>query len=77
MYEINLWLPGKKEGEINWEIEIDTYTLLQTKQITNKDLLYGRGNSIQCSMVTYMGIESKKSIHMYMYNEFTLLYSRN
>ena len=28
---------GKVRGGINWEFGIDTYTLLYTKQITNKD----------------------------------------
>ena len=36
-----------------------TDTLLYIKQITNKDLLYGTGNSIQYSVVIYMGKESK------------------
>ena len=34
-------------GRINWEFEIDTYTLLYIKWITNKDLLYSTGNSSQ------------------------------
>ena len=37
------------EGGINWEVGIDMYTLLYTKQITNKDLLYSTGNSTQYS----------------------------
>ena len=52
---------GGKGGEgINWEIRIDIYTLLYIKQITNKNLLYSTGNSTQYSLMTYMGIESKK-----------------
>ena len=47
------------------------------KQITNKNLLYSTGNSIQQSVITYMGLESKKSGYMCMYNQLTLLYSRN
>ena len=39
---------------------INIYTLLYIEQITSKDLLYSRGNSIQYSMMTYMGRESKK-----------------
>ena len=45
---------------INWEIGIDTYTLPYIKLITNKDLLYSTGNSAQCSVMGYMGKESKK-----------------
>ena len=31
------------EGGMNWEIGIDIYTVLCTKQITNEDLLITRG----------------------------------
>ena len=47
-------------GGINWEIGIDIYTLWYIKQVTNKELLYGTGNSSQCSVMTCMGKESKK-----------------
>ena len=47
-----------REG-INWDIGVDIYTLLYTKQTTNKDLLYITGNSTQYSVMTYMGKESK------------------
>ena len=57
----NLWLPREKVGGgINCEIGIDIYTLLYIKQITNKNLLYSTENSTQYSVMTYMGIESKK-----------------
>ena len=46
-------------GGINWEIGIDIYTLLYTKDIANKDLLYSTGNSTQYSLMAYMGKESK------------------
>ena len=46
----------------------DTYTLLYIKQITNKDLLCSRGNSTQCSVMVYMGKQSKKSGYTYMDN---------
>ena len=39
---------------------IDIYTLLYVKQTTNKDLLYGMGNSTQYSVMFYMGKEYKK-----------------
>ena len=58
---INVWtLTGGKESGINWEIEIDIYTLLSIGYITNKNLLNSTGNSIQYSVMTYMGKESKK-----------------
>ena len=34
-------------GGINWEFEINRYTLLYIKQINNKDLLYSTGTYIQ------------------------------
>ena len=36
---------------MNWEIKIDTYTLL-IQNIANKNLIYSTGNSIQCFVVT-------------------------
>ena len=57
MQKTNLWLPGGKGGGINWEIEIDTYTLLYIKQIANKDLLYSTGNTNRYSVMAYMGKE--------------------
>ena len=39
---------------------IDIYTLLYAKQITNTDLLYSTGNSIQYSVMTFMEKEFKK-----------------
>ena len=50
----------RAEGGINWEIGIDTYTLLYIQQITQKDLLYSTGNSTQYSVMAYRGKESKK-----------------
>ena len=53
---------GEVGGGINWEIGIDT--LLYT---TNKKLLYSTGSSTQYSVMTYMGIESKKEwIYVYV-----------
>ena len=61
LQKTNVWLPGGKGGGgINWEIGIDTYTLLYKKQTTDKDLLYSTGNSTQYPVMIYMGIESKK-----------------
>ena len=45
---------------INWEIGTDIYTWLYTKERTNTDLLYSRGNSSQYSVMINMGKESKK-----------------
>ena len=66
---------------MNWEIGIYIYTLsihiyriyiythtytLCIKHITNENLLYSTGNSIQFSVITYMGKESEKEwIHVY------------
>ena len=59
--ENKLWLPEGKGGQEGYrEIGVDTYMLLYTKYITNKDLLYSTGNSTQYSIMTYMEIESKK-----------------
>ena len=54
-----------KGGGINWEDGINTYTLLFTKQITSKDLLYSTERSTHCSVITYMG---KRIDNMYMCN---------
>ena len=45
---------GKGETE-NWEIGIKIYTLWYIKEVTNKDLLYSTRNSIQYSVITYVG----------------------
>ena len=37
------------------EFGMDMYTLLYLKWITNKDLLYSRGNSAQCYVAAWMG----------------------
>ena len=68
MQKTNLHLPGCKGGGINWENVIDIYTLLNIKQIANKDLLYRTENSTQYSVMTYMGKNLKMSGYMYMYN---------
>ena len=52
------------EGETNQEFGINIYiyiyTLLYIKQIINKDLLYGTGNSTQYSIIAYVGKEFEK-----------------
>ena len=43
----NLWLPGREREEDKLGDAIDKYTPRYTKQINNKDLLYGTRNSTQ------------------------------
>ena len=59
---------GNGNGRLNWELWIGIYTLLYIKQITNKDLLYGTGNSIQYFVITIRENNLKKNRYMYMYN---------
>ena len=47
-------------GEINLDLEINIYTLLHLKYITNEDLLYSIGNSTQFFVITYMKKETEK-----------------
>ena len=56
---MNLWLLVGKEWHkrIVREFGIDMYTLLFLKWITNKDLLYRTGNSVQCYVAAWMGGE--------------------
>ena len=42
---------GKGGGGMNWEIGIDTYTLLCMEEITSESLLYSAGNFTRCSVV--------------------------
>ena len=56
------------EGGMDWEIGIGIYTLLYTKSIGNKDLLYSSGKSIQYFAIVYMGTEYEKEwLYMHMY----------
>ena len=57
-----LWLPKGKCGgeEINQELEINILTVLYIREITNKGLLYGTGNSTQYSVITHMRKEYEK-----------------
>ena len=57
-------IKGEMRGGINYKFGINIYTLLYIKQITKKDLLYSSGNSTQHSVMTYMGIESKKRMNI-------------
>ena len=46
---------------------MDTYTLLYIKYITNKDLLTSTGNSTQHSVMTYVGKKESKKEWLYVY----------
>ena len=48
---------GRVGGAIDWEFGIDTYTLLDLKWKTNKDLLYSSGDSAQCHVAAWVGGE--------------------
>ena len=51
----------------NWKIEMDMYTVLYIKWITDKDLLHNTGNSTQYSVMAYMGKENKKEwVYVYI-----------
>ena len=53
---------------MDWEFRISRSKPLHIGWINNKVLLYSRGNSIQCVMVTYNGKESEKEyIYFYLY----------
>ena len=49
------------------DLGVDMYTLLCLKWIANKDLLYSTGNSAQCYVVAWMGVEFGDNGDMYMY----------
>ena len=51
---------GNVGGGINQELGISIHRPLYIRQITNKDLLYSRGNVTQYSVITYMRKESEK-----------------
>ena len=46
---------------------MDLCTSLYLKEIINKDLLYGRGNSAQCYAAAWKGEEFGENGYMYMY----------
>ena len=66
MQKTNFQGKGDME-EINWEVGIDIYTLLDIKQITYKDLPCRTGNSTEYSVMAYMGKKIKKEwIYVYI-----------
>ena len=64
-----LWGVGEGWGEgIGRVFGIDMYTLLYLKWITNKDLLYSTGNSVQCYVAVWMrGEFGGDWIHVYVW----------
>ena len=66
-------MKGKGGGEgINYEVGMNTYTLLYVNQKNNKDLCTAQ-NYIQYLVITYKGKESEK----YTYNWITMIYIWN
>ena len=56
---------GLGEGIVR-EFGMDTYTWLYLKWITNKDLLYSTGDSVQCYVAAWMGGDfGGEWIHVY------------
>ena len=60
---------GESQGKgIIREFEMDMYTLLYLKWITNKDLLWSAGNSAPNYVAAWMGGEfGREWIHVYLY----------
>ena len=54
-------------GRIKWEVASGKCTLLYTKFVSDKDLLYSTGKSIQYSDSLYGESSKKEWIYMYMY----------
>ena len=79
MWRMNLRFPGGErcgEGIVR-ELGIDMYTLLYLKWITNKDLLYSKGNSAQCYVLPGWEGSLGESGYMYMYGRAPLLSTWN
>ena len=51
-HRLKEWTYGCQGEGIGRELEIDRYTLLYLKYITNKDLSYSTGNAAQYSIIT-------------------------
>ena len=64
--EPNFWL-WQWEGWMVGEFGMDTYTLLDLRWMTNKDLLYRTGSSAQCYVAAWIGEGSEGEwIHVYV-----------
>ena len=70
---------GESQGKgIIREFEMDMYTLLYLKWITNKDPPYSIWNSAQCYVAAWMGGEfGREWIHVYLYGWVPLLFTWN
>ena len=68
---MNLWLSGVGVGDregIVRGFEMDVYTLLDLKWITNKDLLSSTANSAQCTREAWMGGEfGREWVHVFVW----------
>ena len=66
---MNLWWLGAGAPEDrDRKFWMDMHTLLYLKWITNKDLLYSTGNSVQCHMAAWMGEGFRGTrIHVYVW----------
>ena len=68
--ENQLTVTKKERGQwgrgIYQKLGMNLHTLQYIRQIPNKDLLYGTGNSTQYSVMTCMRKEFKKSEYVYM-----------
>ena len=59
---------GCQGTEIERKLEMDVFTQLSLKWRTNKDLLYGIENSVQCYGAVWMGGEfGGEEIHVYVW----------
>ena len=67
----NLWLPkgtGQGEGGMDWGFGIGICTLRSMECLANGDLMYSTENSVQYSVIIYLGKESEKNGYVYMCN---------
>ena len=75
------WIMVARGGRMGEEIvrgfEIDMYTLLYLKWITNKDLLYSTGNSTQCYVAAWWEGNLGENGYMYIYGWVPLLFIWN
>ena len=56
-----------REKEIVREFEVNMYTQLYLKWITNKDLLHSTGKSARCYVAAWMGEKFGGERYMYMF----------
>ena len=60
-------------GGMYWYLGFGIYTLLNTKSMGDKDLLYSMGKFLQYSVIAYMGKESeKKKLDIYYVYEWLI-----